>query len=53
LPIVDQYTVEFDTFSEAVLSGAPVAVPAAAAVGNMRVIEGIFRSAAVGSWITL
>jgi predicted dehydrogenase len=53
LPVVDQYTVEFDAFSEAVLSGEPIAVPVAAAVGNMRAIEGIFRSAAEGGWVTL
>jgi predicted dehydrogenase len=53
LPAVDQYTVEFDAFSEAVLAGAPVPVPAAQAVNNMRVIEGVFRSAAEGGWVPL
>ncbi len=53
LPVVDQYTLEFDAFSEAVLAGQPVAVPVAQAVGNMRVIEGIFRSAGEGGWVTL
>jgi predicted dehydrogenase len=53
LPVVDQYTLEFDAFSAAVLAGEPVAVPVAQAVGNMRVIEGIFRSAREGSWIAL
>lgn len=53
LPVVDQYTIEFDAFSEAVLSGTPVAVPVTQAVGNMRVIEGIFRSAESGGWIPL
>jgi predicted dehydrogenase len=53
LPIVDQYTVEFDAFSEAVLAGSPVPVPVAGAVANMRAIEGIFRSAAEGGWIAL
>jgi predicted dehydrogenase len=53
LPVVDQYTVEFDTFSEAVLAGTPVPVPAAQAVNNMRVIEGVFRSAAESGWVRL
>ena len=53
LPVLDQYTVEFDAFSEAVLAGTPVPVPAAQAVNNMRVIEGVFRSAAASGWVRL
>jgi predicted dehydrogenase len=52
-PVLDQYTVEFDEFSRAVLEGRTVAVPVETAVGNMRVIEGVFRSAVEGGWVTL
>lgn len=53
LPVVDQYTVEFDEFSRAVLEGREVAVPVGTAIGNMRVIAGLFESAATGGWVTL
>jgi len=45
LPICDQYTLQADLFSKAVLEGRPVDPPIEDAVANMAVIEGIFESA--------
>ena len=41
----DPYAAEADRFAEAVLDGAPVPVPPADAIANLRVIEAIFRAA--------
>jgi predicted dehydrogenase len=42
----DQYTLQGDLFSEAVLSGGPVPLPPGDAVANMRVIDAVFAAAA-------
>jgi predicted dehydrogenase len=44
LPICDQYTLQADQFSKAVLEGRPVDPPIEDAVANMAVIEGIFEA---------
>jgi predicted dehydrogenase len=49
----DQYTIQGDLFSQAVLEGRPVPIPLEDAVLNMRVIEAVFRSAESGRWETL
>jgi predicted dehydrogenase len=49
-PIVDQYTVQGDCFSRAVLEISDVPVPLENAIANMAVIEAIFRSAESGRW---
>ncbi|MGD0903364.1 MAG: Gfo/Idh/MocA family oxidoreductase [Terracidiphilus sp.] len=49
-PVCDQYTLQGDAFSKAVLEGAEVPVPVEDAIGNMAVIEAIFNSAASGQW---
>lgn len=49
LPICDQYTLQGDAFSRAILDGTPVPVPIEDAVKNMAVIEAILRSAVSGS----
>jgi predicted dehydrogenase len=46
----DQYTLQGDLFSEAVLLDAPVPTPIEDAVANMKVIEAIFKSAESGHW---
>jgi predicted dehydrogenase len=46
LPVCDQYTVQGDAFSRAILENTEVPVPMEDAVKNMAVIEAIFRSAA-------
>jgi predicted dehydrogenase len=49
-PVCDQYTLQGDAFSKAVLDGTEVPVPVEDAIGNMAVIEAIFRSASSGQW---
>ena len=49
-PICDQYTLQGDEFSKAVIDGGEVPVPVEEAIRNMKVIESIFRSAETGSW---
>lgn len=41
----DPYAAEAERFAEAVLDGAPVLVPPADAIANLRVIEAVFRAA--------
>jgi predicted dehydrogenase len=48
LPVCDQYTIQGDAFSRAILEGTEVPVPISDAVKNMAVIEAIFRSAVSG-----
>jgi predicted dehydrogenase len=49
-PVADQYTMQGDAFSKAVLEGGEVPVPLEDAIENMAVIEAIFRSAETGGW---
>jgi len=49
-PIADQYTMQGDAFSRAVLEGGEVPVPLEEAIANMAVIEAIFRSGETGHW---
>jgi predicted dehydrogenase len=48
VPVCDQYTVQGDAFSRAILENAEVPVPMEDALKNMAVIEAIFRSAVSG-----
>ena len=50
IPTVDQYTVQGDLFSRAILEDGPVAYPLEDTVANMRVIEAAFRSEKSGGW---
>jgi predicted dehydrogenase len=50
LETCDQYTIQADLFSRAILDGADVPVPLEDAVANMECIEAIFRSAGSGRW---
>ncbi|PYT11100.1 MAG: NAD-binding protein [Acidobacteria bacterium] len=50
LPVCDQYTVQGDLFSKAILDDGPVPTPLEDAVKNMAVIEAIFWSARSGLW---
>ncbi|MBL8229938.1 MAG: Gfo/Idh/MocA family oxidoreductase [Bryobacterales bacterium] len=50
--VCDQYTVQGDAFSEAILNGSEVPVPLENALANMAVIEAIMRSAKTGKWET-
>jgi predicted dehydrogenase len=49
-PICDQYTLQGDAFSRAILDRSPLAFGIEDAVANMRVIDALFRSARSGSW---
>ena len=49
-PICDQYTLQGDAFSRAILSNTPPPVPLEDAIQNMAVIEAIFQSAKTNQW---
>jgi predicted dehydrogenase len=49
-PVCDQYTLQGDAFSKAVLEDTEVPVPIEEAIKNMAVIEAIFHSARSGQW---
>jgi predicted dehydrogenase len=51
LDTCNQYTIQGDLFSQAVLNDTAVPTPIEDAVANMKVIEAIFRSAQSGTWI--
>jgi predicted dehydrogenase len=47
----DQYTIQGDEFSKAVLEGGEVPVPLEDGIANMAVIEAVFQSAETGGWV--
>lgn len=49
-PTVDQYTLQGDAFSKAILDNTEVPVTVENAIANMRVIDAIFRSAQTNQW---
>jgi predicted dehydrogenase len=49
-PICDQYTLQGDAFSRAIVDGSPLEFGIEDAIANMRVIDALFRSAKTGSW---
>jgi len=51
-PVCDQYTIQGDAFSRAVLEGGEVPVPIEDAIKNMAVLEALFRSGNSGQWET-
>ncbi len=50
MPVCDQYTIQGDLFSRAILDGGPVPVGLEDSLANMKTIEAIFRSAATRQW---
>ena len=50
IPTVDQYTVQGDLFSRAILENGAVAYPLEDTVANMKAIEAAFRSEKSGHW---
>jgi predicted dehydrogenase len=48
--ICDQYTIQGDLFSRAILENSAQAIPLEDAVKNMAVIDAIFRSASAAQW---
>jgi predicted dehydrogenase len=49
--VVDQYTIQGDLFSQAILNDTEVPTPLEDAVANMKVIEAIVRSGELGTWV--
>lgn len=47
---VDQYTLQADAFSKAIIHNLPVPTPLSDAANNMRIIEAIIQSASDNSW---
>ena len=52
-PVCDQYTLQGDAFSKAIMEDTEVPVPLEDAIRNMAVIEAIFDSAKSGRWVHL
>jgi len=52
-PVTDQYTLQGDAFSRAILEGAPVPVSLEEGIANMAVIDAIFESARTAQWQTV
>ncbi|WP_299580163.1 Gfo/Idh/MocA family oxidoreductase [uncultured Sunxiuqinia sp.] len=52
-PPVDQYTLQGDAFSQAILQNTTVPTPLTDAIGNMKVIDGLVESTQNRQWITL
>ena len=50
-PAGDQYTMQGDAFAKAVSEGTEVPVTVEDAIGNMAVIEAVFKSAGSGQWV--
>ena len=50
IPTCDQYTIQGDAFSRAIREDREVAVPLEDALGNMKVIDAMFRAAKSGKW---
>jgi len=48
--VIDQYTLQGDTFARAIREGAPLEFPLENAVRNMRVVDAVFRAAESGRW---
>jgi len=51
-PVCDQYTLQCDAFSRAILDDSEVPVSLENAIANMAVIEAVFQSAKSGQWET-
>ena len=49
-PVCDQYTLQGDAFSRAIINATPLEFPIEDAILNMRVIDALFRSAKSGKW---
>jgi predicted dehydrogenase len=52
-PVCDQYTLQGDAFSQAILLNEPVPVGLEDAIRNMAVMDAIFLSAETAAWQTI
>lgn len=50
IPAADQYVAMFEAFSRAVRAGGGVPTPPQDAIGNMKVLDALFRSERSGAW---
>ena len=50
-PVCDQYTIQGELMSQAILDDTPVPTPIADAVANMKVIEAVFESGRTSGWV--
>ena len=53
LEVCDQYTIQGDLFSRAILENTPVPTPLEDAIANMVAIDALFLSARSGMWIAI
>ena len=53
IPVCDQYTIQGDLFSRAILDNTPVPTPIDDSVANMRVIEAVLESNSERGWVDL
>ena len=53
LAVADQYTLQGDLMSEAILNDTPVPTPIEDSVANMKVIEAIVQSGRTGQWVEM
>jgi predicted dehydrogenase len=51
--ICDQYTIQGDLFSQAILNNSDVPTPLEDAVNNMKVIEAVIQSSESGGWVNI
>lgn len=51
--VYNQYTLQGDAFSQAILNNTPVPTPIEDAVANMRVIEAVFESGKTNAWVNI
>jgi predicted dehydrogenase len=51
--VCNQYTLQGDAFSQAIIAGTPVPTPLEDAVANMRVIDALLRSGREGTWVAV
>jgi len=51
LPACNQFTIQGDLFSQAILEDTPVPTPLEDGLANMAVLDALFSSARLGSWV--
>jgi predicted dehydrogenase len=53
LDVSNQYTLQGDALSRAIIEGTPTPTPLEDAVANMRVIDAVYQSGRAGKWVDL
>lgn len=52
-PLIDQYRIQADAFTKAVVEKTPSPVPLEDSLANTRVLDALFKSAETGAWVTV